>query len=118
MADNTKIPVSPTLLAYHDFPLPPVTALWLIGTPSIIFNSARSLEELYVTKNAYYTKHENERLYSAPLLNKNMITMDTDDPQYKSKRKVLSSAFFKNKIRAMMHIVKSTSLKIFKDIQD
>ena len=44
--------------------------------------------------------------------------MDSADPAYKVKRKVLSGAFFKNKIRAMMHIVKTTSIKVFKDIQD
>ena len=44
--------------------------------------------------------------------------MDSADPAYKVKRKVLSGAFFKNKIRAMMHIVKTTSMKVFKDIQD
>lgn len=44
--------------------------------------------------------------------------MDTADPQYKTKRKVLAGAFFKNKIRSMMHIVKKTSLSFFKKIQE
>jgi len=42
--------------------------------------------------------------------------MASDDPAYKKKRKTLSGAFFKGKIRAMMDLVKKTSLKVFKDL--
>ena len=71
-----------------------------------------------MTKNQYHTKHENERKFGRPLLYNNIVSMDTADPLYKKKRKVLSSAFFKAKIRPMMDLVKDTSLKFFKKIQD
>jgi len=92
--------------------------MYLFGTRSIIFNSVSCLNELYVTKNQFYSKHENERSLSQPLLGTNIISMESNDPEYKTKRKVLSQAFFKNKIRAMMDCVKSTALKIFKEVQD
>ena len=118
MDDGYAIPIMPALVNYYGKALPPVTGMWLFGTPSLVFNRVVALDEIYVTKNKFHTKHENERIYSAPLLYNNIVSMDTADPQYKKKRKVLSGAFFKNKIRAMMHIVKSTSLTLFKSIQD
>jgi cytochrome P450 len=98
--------------------MPEKLGCWLFGEPSIIFNRVSALNEIYVTKNQYHTKHENERLFGEPLLLNNIVSMDTANPAYKSKRKTLSSAFFKNKIRALMDLVKYTSLKYFKDIQD
>ena len=117
-AEPYRIPISPALVAYFGNVLPPVAGMWLFGTPSLIFNRVSALDEIFVTKNKFHTKHENERAYSQPLLYNNIVSMDTADPQYKKKRKVLSGAFFKNKIRAMMHIVKSTSITLFKQLQD
>ena len=47
---------------------------------------------------------------SQPMLYNNIVSMETEDPLYKSKRKALSSAFFKNKVREMTVIVKQTAL--------
>ena len=57
-------------------------------------------------------------MFGKPLLYNNIVGMDSADPQYKKKRKTLSGAFFKNKIRAMMDIVKKTSLQVFKEVQN
>lgn len=118
IADNTKIPITPAFFTYFGDPLPKKIGTWLFGTPSIVFNRVTSLNEIYVTKNAYHTKHENERTFGKPLLYNNIVAMDSADPMYKKKRKTLSSAFFKGKIRPMMDLVKETSLKFFKKIQD
>jgi len=118
MRDNTRVPITPAIIEYFSDNLPGKVGLWLFGTPSILFNNVASLNEIYVTKNAYHTKHENERLFGEPLLFNNIVSMDTADPKYKAKRKSLSAAFLKAKIRSMMGMVKSTTLRFFKDIQD
>ena len=112
------IPITPALVDYFGKNLPACIGMWLFGTPTLIFNSVASLNELFVTKNQFYSKHENERMFSQPLLGTNIVSMASDDPQYKTKRKVLSQAFFKSKIRSMMACVKSTALKVFKEVQD
>ena len=51
-----------------------------------------------MTKNAFYSKHEIERQLSKPLLSENIVTLATEHPIYKKKRKALSGAFFKSKM--------------------
>jgi len=60
----------------------------------IFFNRVEHLNDLWVTKNKYTTKHELERKAGVPLLSSNIVSMDSADPTYRHKRKVLSSAFF------------------------
>ena len=57
------------------------------------------MEEIFATKNAVFSKHDTKKKLSRPLLYNNIVTMETENPKYKQKRKALSSAFFKNKIR-------------------
>mgnify|MGYP001626833453 CR=1 FL=1 len=40
---------------------PSAVGFFLMGMPTIWFNSYKYLEELFVTKNAFYTKHPIER---------------------------------------------------------
>ena len=35
--------------------------MYFMGMPIILFNESDALDELYVTKNAYFTKHEMTR---------------------------------------------------------
>ena len=116
MADPSKIPITPPLYTFFGKDLPAAAGMNLFGTPSIIFNKTKALNDIYGLQNAYHTKHENERVFGAPLLYNNIVSMASDDPAYKKKRKTLSGAFFKGKIRAMMDLVKKTSLKVFKDL--
>jgi cytochrome P450 len=94
--------------------LPKTTGLWLMGTPFVCFNKACSMEEIFVTKNVLFSKHELKRDGGKPLLYNNIVSMETDNPKYKKKRKAISSAFFKNKVRQMIRIVKETALIVFK----
>ena len=90
MAEPYRIPITPIIEEYYGAENPPkATGFYLLGTPSIVFNKVSCLNELYVTKNAFYTKHENERNYGRPLLFNNIVNMDTADPTYKTKRKSL-----------------------------
>ena len=95
--------------------IPDKAGLWLFGVCGIMFNKARALDELYVTKNAIYTKHPIERTLGQPLIANSIVSMETDDPTYKLKRKALSAAFFKSKLSGIVQIVKKTALKVFHD---
>ena len=98
--------------------LPDKSGLWLMGECYVCFNKASSMEEIFVTKNVHFSKHNMKRDAGKPLLYNNVVSMETDNPKYKKKRKAISSSFFKNKVRQMTTIVKETALKIFKEIQD
>ena len=93
--------------------LPPFTGTMLFGMPAILICDPAALEDLYVKKNSAYTKHEIERRFGPPLIYNNIVNMETDEPLYAPKRKVLSSAFFKNKVQKMVRTVKETVLEQF-----
>ena len=97
--------------------LPGVTGTMLFGMPCLLICDPDALEDLYIKKNSVYTKHELERQFSTPLMINNIVTMETDDPSYVLKRKVLSSAFFKNKVQRMVSMVKETTLDQFTKLQ-
>ena len=97
--------------------MPDVAGIMLFGMPVMFFCNSDALDELYVTKNAFYTKHPIERSASKPLLYNNIVNMDTDDPLYKKKRKALSSAFFKSKMEVITNTVKSTAMSAFAMLQ-
>ena len=78
--------------------LPPYSGAMLFGMPCILISDPDALEDVYIKKNSAYTKHELERQFGFPLFENNIVNMETDDPAYPTKRKVLSSAFFKNKV--------------------
>ena len=98
--------------------LPRKLGIWMFGELMIFHNHVDCFTEIFVTKNKYYSKHPMKNENSKPLLLNNMVTMATDHPMYKKKRKSVSAAFFQNKIMQMTKIVKRTALKLFKEIQD
>ena len=53
-----------------------------------------------------------------PLMNQSMGNMDTFNPHFKIKRQILSSAVFKDKLKAITNIVKDVALKYLRGIQD
>ena len=61
--DPYRIPIYPALKTYFGKDVPAVTGMWLFGTPTLVFNKVAALDDIYVKKNKYHTKHENERLY-------------------------------------------------------
>ena len=86
--------------------IPAITGLFIFGYLAIVFNRVEALDELYVTKNSVYSKHELERTLSMPMLRNAMISMETEDPLYKKKRKALSAAFLKSKMDLIMFNIK------------
>lgn len=100
-----------------DGKLPDVMGFHLFGTMGIFFNKPKYVEELLVTKNAYYSKHELQRLATQPLFGATIASLETDHPLYKKKRKALSAAFFKCKMSNIAQTVKQVALETFADLQ-
>jgi len=96
---------------------PPVTGMFMFGIMGMFFNKASQVEELFLTKNAFYTKHELERQGGKPLIGANISSLDTDHPMYKKKRKALSGAFFKSKMSQIAQTVKQVALETFAQLQ-
>ena len=110
-SNRNDIPIVPAIkkaLAVDH--LPSHTGLCMMGEVMLFFNDPDALQDIYVNKNSAFTKHELERRFGVPLLYNNILSIDTDDPQYNKKRKALSSAFFKNKVQKMVNMVKETTL--------
>ena len=97
--------------------VPEKVGIYLFGLQAVMFNKADSLDDLYVTKNSAYSKHEIERKMGAPMLKNSIVSMETDHPQYKLKRKVLSAAFMKSKLDAIRTEVKLVATRTFAELQ-
>ena len=52
-----------------------------------------------------------------PLTHHNIVSMDSDDPLYKKKRKALSSAFLRGKFDLITYMVKKSALSLFQELQ-
>ena len=97
--------------------LPPFSGTMLFGMPCILISDPDALEDVYIKKNSAFTKHEIERSFGYPLLLNNIISMETEDPEYKKKRKALSAAFLRSKMDLIMHNIKDTALRTFELLQ-
>ena len=86
--------------------VPAKVGMFFFGMPVICWTKSEALDELFVTKNAFFTKHEISRSNQRPLTHSNIVIMDSDDPSYKKKRKAISGAFFKSKMDLITKIVK------------
>lgn len=98
-----------------DGKLPQIAGMFVFGMLCVIWNKPEALDELYVTKNAFYTKHEIERAGARPLIVNSIVSMESDDPTYRKKRKALSGAFLKGKMDLITELVKKSAMHSFYD---
>lgn len=106
-------------LIRQEFPdnnLPRFYGIFLFGNCIVLMNDPTLLQDIYLTKNKFFSKHPMKSEGSAPLFYNDIVTMGTDNPQYLTKRKALSSAFFKNKVLLMTKVVKQTTLDTIRDL--
>ena len=92
---------------------PDKAGLVIFGMCIVCFNNCESLDELYVTKNVAYDKHAFERDVAKPLINNSIVSMGSEDPSYRKKRKAVSSAFFRSKIPSIIEGIKKTALSVW-----
>ena len=96
-------------LIREEFPdnnLPRFYGFYLFGNCIVFLNDPSVLQEVYLTKNRFFSKHPMKSEGAAPFFLNDIVTMATDNPEYMTKRKALSSAFFKNKVLLMTKVVK------------
>jgi hypothetical protein len=72
------------------------------------------LEEILTKQNPYLTKHPVDRYIASILGDRNVVFMDTFHQDYANTRKVLSAAFFKQKLLAVTTIIKEEVLDVIK----
>lgn len=97
--------------------LPEAIGLHFIGTTGVTFTRAKQVEEVFMTKNAFFSKHEISRKLSKPLLSDDIVTIATEHPLYKKKRKALSGAFFKTNMTQIAKNIKYVALQTFAELQ-
>jgi len=112
--DSTLVPIFYQARESISEVLPPMFALCIFGDSLLFLNSPELLEEAYVNKNAWYTKHDIERDAVKMLVNSPITHVHSQDPAYAPMRKSLSQAFFKKKIVLMTQIIREVTLDYIK----
>ena len=97
--------------------LPAMTGICLPGRNIIVFNTADLLDDFFVKQNASLTKSSIERQAMSMLAGQNVLMMDTFHRDYAKTRKVLSAAFFKQKLIAITKIIKEEVIEAIAQCQ-
>ena len=80
-ANRHDLPIVPSIKkALNVDHLPSHAGVCIVGEVILLFNDPDALQDIYVNKNAAFTKHEVERKFGLPLLYNNIVSMETDDP--------------------------------------
>ncbi len=83
----------------------------------MVINSVDFLDDIFVNYNAYNTKLTTDARIFSIMGEKNVVFMDTFHKDYNSTRKVLSAAFFKNKLRTLTRVIKQEVVEYIAEIQ-
>ena len=106
-------------LSFEEDEIPSKVGIYLFGMPMIFYTKCHVLDKFYGNAAKYFTKHKLNRSGSQrPMFHgSNMVVADSDDPEYKKKRKAVSEAFLKNKMDKNVMTVKQSVMKSFYDFQ-
>jgi cytochrome P450 len=96
--------------------VPGIAALFLNYYPSLFISDPDMLNELYVTKNKYFDKNDLIRNLFYPLMGDSILLSDSSEIWGK-KRKVLSAAFYKEKLIMMCDLVKQCMNDKIRDLK-
>lgn len=83
----------------------------------LLLNSAEFLDDLFVKQNAFNTKQAQDTKMFAIMGQNNIVFMDTFHQDYNATRKVLSAAFFKNKLKVLTRVIKKEVVEYVAEIQ-
>ena len=97
--------------------LPSCMGILFPGMCLLVFNKVEPLEDIYVNKNKFFTKHPRQRDEFAVMMEQALLFMESDDPRYAPKRKALAGAFFKKKLHNMTHTFKEVIIKHIQEMQ-
>ena len=95
---------------------PSVVGGFLNYYPVIMIRDAEIMNELYVTKNKYFDKHPLIKNVVYPLMGDSILLSESTS-EWSKKRKVLSVAFYKEKLVMMCEIVKGCMAERIHDLK-
>jgi cytochrome P450 len=116
--DSLEAPLVRVLekFSYHE-KKPKVTAVFLSFMPTLFINDYKMVNELYITKNKYFDKHDLVRDVMKRLMGDSiLLAKSTED--WAKKRKTISPAFYKEKLNKMVDITKSIVNKSIEQIRE
>ena len=94
--------------------VPPFVGLVLGSTVLLLVNRPEPCEDLFLTKNKYYDKHPNSAEVFKRMLG-NSILFAKSDIHWQQKRKALSAALYKEKLRGMVDMMKEVTVHMIRD---
>lgn len=84
---------------------PDIIVAMMMQQPTLILNSSKFLTELYVTKNRFFEKDPFSAIQFGSLFGKSIVLSPSDE-MWAKKRKVLGSAFYKDKLLKMVGVIR------------
>jgi cytochrome P450 len=94
--------------------VPPIVGFALGSTVALMINSPELAEDVFLTKNKYFDKYPKAARLFSRLLG-NSIIFAKSDLKWQQKRKSLSAALYKDKLRAMIDMMKLSTLEIIRN---
>jgi cytochrome P450 len=95
---------------------PEVCCFMMQSQPLIVLNSAQALTDVYVTKNKFFDKDPMSRITFGSLFG-DSIVLAASDELWSKKRKVLSSAFYKDKLIKMTETIRQVVADKIKEFE-
>ncbi|TNV79831.1 hypothetical protein FGO68_gene11525 [Halteria grandinella] len=94
--------------------VPPFSTLLIGSDLCLMVNRPEAIEELFITKGKYYDKHP-ASLHIIGVVAGDSILFARSDMQWQQKRKVISSALYKDRLRGMAETIKKVTLTTIKE---
>ncbi len=94
--------------------IPPIVGFSLGTTVTLMINTPEIAEELFLTKNKYFEKHQRGANLFSRLLG-DSILFSKSDLKWQQKRKSLGAALYKDKLRAMVDMMKNSTTEILRN---
>ncbi len=93
--------------------VPPIVGMVLGKGVSLVVNTPEISQEFFLNKNKYYDKHEHSAKTFSRLMGDSIIFAKSD-LKWQQKRKSLSAAIYKDKLRVMVDMMKQATIDVIK----
>ena len=121
MSRNPKLDHSPFRPMLEDTygknkTFPEIVVCMMQQQPMVVINSARMLTDVYVTKNKYFDKDPISRVLFGSIFGESIVLAASDE-LWSKKRKVLSQAFYKDKLIKMTEVIRQVVAEKITEIE-
>ena len=94
--------------------MPPIVGMVFGSSVTLVVNRPEPAEELFLTKNKYFDKHPRSAKFFSRLTG-DSILFAKSDLLWQQKRKSLSAALYKDKLRVMIEMMKDVTLDVIRN---